>query len=60
MKQKRDKRMKKRFLSLLLSLALLCTLLPAAALPAHAAVCSGTCGANGSNVTWRLDTAEGV
>lgn len=52
--------MKKRFLSLLLALALLCTLLPAAALPAHAVVCSGTCGANGSNVTWRLDTAEGV
>ena len=54
--------MKKRMLSLLLALAMLCTLLPQAALPASAATYSGTCGGegDGSNLHWTLDTATGL
>ena len=49
--------MKKRILSILLALALLCALLPAAALPAHAQTYSGTCG---SNLTWTYDSSTGT
>ena len=54
--------MKKRLLSLILALAMLCTLLPQVALPASAAVYSGTCGAegDGSNLTWSFDTETGL
>ena len=54
--------MKKRIFSLLLALALLCTLLPQVTIPASAETYSGTCGAegDGSNLTWTLDTETGV
>ena len=50
----------KRAFSLLLAFALLCTLLPQVALLASAATYSGTCGAQGDNLTWTLDTETGV
>ena len=46
--------MKKRIVSILLTLALLCSLLPASALPVRAATTSGTCG---DNLTWTFDSA---
>ena len=51
----------KKFLSLFLCLILLFGLLPMAPPPARAAeiVDSGTCGANGDNLTWTLDS-DGV
>ena len=49
--------MKKRMFSLILALALLCTLLPQVVLPASAEVYSGSCG---DNLTWSLDTATGL
>ena len=54
--------MKKRILSLILALAMLCALLPQAALTASAEVYSGSCGAegDGSNLTWSLDTTTGL
>ena len=48
--------MKKRILSLLLALALLCAMLPQIALPARADS-SGTCG---DNLTWTFDSATGT
>ena len=47
-------------LSLLLSVIMLCAMLPMTALTAHATVYNGDCGADGDNVTWSLDTASGV
>ena len=52
--------MKKRIFSLILALALLCTLLPQAALTASAETYSGICGAEGDNLTWSLDTETGL
>ena len=49
--------MKKRILSILLALALLCSLLPASTLPVRAATTSGTCG---DNLTWTFDTSTGT
>ena len=50
--------MKKRILSLLLALALLCSVLPQIALPTRAEdACSGTCG---ENLTWRFDPDTGT
>ena len=49
--------MKKRILSILLALALLCTLVPAAVVPASAETTSGTCGAN---LTWTFDSSTGT
>ena len=49
--------MKKRIVSILLALALLCSLLPASALPVRAATTSGTCG---DNLTWSFDSATGT
>ena len=49
--------MKKRLLSILLALALLCAILPAVALSARAAATSGTCG---DNLTWTFDSATGT
>ena len=56
------KKMKVRVLSLLLALAMLCTLLPQVALPVHAETYSGFCGAegDGSNLIWTLDTDTGL
>ena len=45
--------MKKRLLSLFLAIIMVCTLLPMSAFAET--VASGTCGDNGSNVTWALD-----
>lgn len=52
--------MKKRLLSILLTVLMIASLLPATALAANI-VDSGTCGAegDGSNLTWTLDS-EGV
>ena len=52
----------KRFISLLLAMALLLGLLPQMGLKAHAATASGNCGAegDGSNLTWSFDEATGV
>ena len=47
--------MKKRFLSLLLVLTMVLSLLPASVFAADI-VDSGECGAEGSNVTWTLDS----
>ena len=52
--------MKKRIFSLILALAMLCALLPQAALTASAEVYSGSCGAEGDNLTWSLDTTTGL
>ena len=52
--------MKKRVCSLILVLAMLCALLPQAALTASAEVYSGSCGAEGDNLTWSLDTTTGL
>ena len=52
--------MKKRVLSLILALAMLCALLPQAALTASAATYSGSCGAAGDNLTWSFDTETGL
>ena len=52
--------MKKRIFSLILALAMLCALLPQAALTASAATYSGSCGAAGDNLTWSLDTETGL
>ena len=50
--------MKKRILSLLLALALLCAVLPQITWPAHAEpATSGTCG---NNLTWRFDASTGT
>ncbi len=49
--------MKKRILSLLLTLLLIISSVPLSALPVSAAIESGTCG---DNVTWTLDTDTGV
>ena len=48
--------MKRRILSLLLAVALLCALLPQTALFVSAATYSGTCG---DDLTWTLDTGTG-
>ena len=50
--------MKKRIFSFVLAVLMIASLLPATA-PAVDIVDSGTCGAKGSNLTWRLDS-EGV
>ena len=52
--------MKKRILTLLLALALVCTLLPWGSMGAAAATYSGSCGENGNNVTWTLNTDTGL
>ena len=52
--------MKKRIFSLILALAMLCALLPQAALTASAEVYSGSCGAEGDNLTWSFDTETGL
>ena len=54
--------MKKRIIPLILALAMLCALLPQAALTASAEVYSGSCGADGdgSNLTWSFDTETGL
>ena len=52
--------MKKRILSLILALAMLCTLLPQAALTASAETLSGSCGAEGDNLTWSFDSETGL
>ena len=49
--------MKKRILSILLALALLCAILPATSLRASAATTSGTCG---DNLTWSFDSSTGT
>ena len=49
--------MKKRVFSLILALALLCTLLPQVALPASAEVYSGACG---ENLTWNFNAQTGL
>ena len=46
--------MKKRLLSALLALVMVCTLLPVAAWAAYK---SGFCGAQGDNATWELSYA---
>lgn len=43
--------MKKKFLSIILILSMLCAFMPVIANAAE----SGSCGANGDNVTWTLD-----
>ena len=48
-------RMKKRIFSFVLAVLMIASLLPATALAANI-VDSGTCGANGSNLTWTLDS----
>ncbi len=50
----------KRIAALVLCLALVCSLLPGVSLTAHAETLSGTCGAEGDNLTWTLDTDTGV
>ena len=52
--------MNKRILSLLLALALLFAMLPQMTLFVSAAGYSGTCGAEGDNLTWSLNTDTGV
>jgi len=52
--------MKKRMLSVLLAFALLCTMLPQLAFFANATFYSGSCGAQGDNLTWTLDTETGL
>ena len=47
--------MKKRIFSFVLAVLMIASLLPATALAANI-VDSGTCGANGSNLTWMLDS----
>ena len=47
---------KLRLLSALLALAMLLALLPTAAFADNAHATSGTCGASGSNVTWKQDS----
>ena len=47
--------MKKRIFSFVLAVLMIASLLPATALAANI-VDSGTCGANGSNLTWTLDS----
>ncbi len=49
--------MKRRILSLLIILSLLCALLPAVAVTASAATYTGTCG---ENVTWSLDEETNI
>ena len=49
--------MKKRILSILLALALLCAILPTASLRASAATTSGTCG---DNLIWSFDSSTGT
>ena len=49
--------MKKRILSILLALALLCAVLPAAAYRASAATTSGSCG---DNLNWTFENATGT
>lgn len=51
--------MKTKALSLLLAVLLVCTLLPQTALFASAETCSGTCGAEGDNLTWSFDPETG-
>ena len=46
--------MKKRILSLVLVMAMVFAFVPCVAMVANAAS-SGTCGANGDNLTWTLD-----
>ena len=48
--------MKRRLISMMLILIMVLSLLP---VPALAAVYSGTCGTNGSNVRWSLNTVTG-
>ena len=51
----------KQWAALALCLALLCTLLPQLSLTAHAeGETSGSCGADGSNLTWEIDPDTGV
>ena len=51
----------KQWAALALCLALLCTLLPQLSLTAHAeGETSGSCGAEGSDLTWEINTATGV
>ena len=49
--------MKNRIMSILLALALLCAILPAATVRASAETTSGTCG---DNLTWSFDSATGT
>ena len=52
--------MKKRIIPLILALAMLCALLPQAALTASAETYSGSCGAEGDNLTWSFDSETGL
>lgn len=53
------KRLKKG-ISLLLCVFLLCAMMPLTTLSAGAKVVSGTCGAQGNNLTWTIDTSTGI
>ena len=50
-KKKGDSKMKKKILSMVLALSMLCAFMPVIV----NAATSGTCGKNGANVTWTLD-----
>lgn len=50
----------KRTLTLLLALAMLCALLPQTAPSARAEAYSGSCGAEGDNLTWEFDPDSGL
>ena len=54
---KKYDRMKKQVFSLILALALLCTLFPQVILPADAETASGRCG---DHLTWSFDSATGL
>ena len=51
---------KLRILSALLAVAMLLALMPTAAFAADDPPTSGTCGANGDNLTWSFDTTTGT
>ena len=50
----------KKYLSLLLTAVMVFVLIPFSILPASADVYSGSCGAQGDNLTWSLNTETGV
>ena len=58
--EKRIAGMKKYLLIFLMITVLLVTVILVFTLPASAATYTGTCGANGDNLTWTLDTETGV
>lgn len=60
MKRRSVKTRLTKCLSLLLSVIMLCAMLPMTALTAHAEIISGTCGAQGNNLTWGLDVESGA